>query len=100
MKVTVILIVSRKLGMVHEDWEKGLEDHLKYSIGEIDQNSERSPGDKRTLIFAQTPVKNYEPETQIKKSLKTGQNDKTKERRWKMKRQKEKVNTGENNHTI
>ena len=57
MKVTVILIVSRKLGTVHEDWEKGLEDHLKYSIGEIVQNSERSPGDKRTLIFAQTPVK-------------------------------------------
>ena len=39
------------------------------------------------------PVREIRLETQIKKSTKTGQNDKTKERRWNMKEQKGKGNT-------
>ena len=34
-------------------------DNPNYSIIEIGQNTEKSPGDLRTLAVTQTPVKNY-----------------------------------------
>ena len=34
-------------------------DHLDYTIIEIDQNTDKSPGDLRRLAVAQTPVKNH-----------------------------------------
>ena len=35
-------------------------DHLKYSIVEINQNTEKSPGDLRRLAVTQTPVENHQ----------------------------------------
>ena len=34
-------------------------DHLNYCIIEIDQNTEKSPGDSRRLAVTQTPVKDH-----------------------------------------
>ena len=35
-------------------------DHPNYSIVEIGQNTEKSPGDLRRLAVTQTPVKNHQ----------------------------------------
>ncbi len=35
-------------------------DHPNYSIIEIDQNTEKSPGDLRRLALTQTPVENHQ----------------------------------------
>ena len=35
-------------------------EHLNYSIIEIDQNTEGSPGDLRRLVVSQTPVENHQ----------------------------------------
>ena len=34
-------------------------DHPNYSIGEISQNTETSPGDLRRLVVTQTPLKDH-----------------------------------------
>ena len=34
--------------------------HLNYSIAEIGQNTEKSPGDPRRLAVTQTPVKDHQ----------------------------------------
>ena len=66
MKVTVILIVIGTLGTVTEGLVQGLEDleirgdHPNYSIVEISQNTEKSPGDLRRLAVTQTPVENHQ----------------------------------------
>ena len=35
-------------------------DHPNYSSAEIDQNTEKSPGDLRRLAVTQTPVENHQ----------------------------------------
>ena len=58
MKVTVIPNVSGALGMV----PSGLVtsgDHADYSITEIGQNTDKSPGDLRRLSITQIPVENH-----------------------------------------
>ena len=63
MTVTVILIVIGALGTVTKTLVQGLGnngmggDCLKYSIIEIDQNTEKCPGGLRRLAVTQTPVK-------------------------------------------
>ena len=69
MKVTVIPIVIGVLGPVTKGLVLGLEssenkrtsgDHPDYSIPEIGQNTEKSPGgDLRRFVVTQTPVKNH-----------------------------------------
>ena len=39
---------------------KMIGDHPNYSIVEIGQNAEKSPGDLRRLVVIQTPVKNHQ----------------------------------------
>ena len=65
MKVTVIPVVIGSLGTVNKG-TGGLEnkrtsgDQPKYSIVEIHQNTEKSPGDWKKLAVFQTPEKNYQ----------------------------------------
>ena len=69
MKVTVTPIVIGALEMVPkglvsgsgrvENWRMS-RDHPKYSIVQIGQNTEKSPGDLRRLAVTQTPIKNYQ----------------------------------------
>ena len=61
IKVTVILIVIGALGTVTKGLQRGLED-LKFggeieTIVNIDQNTEKSPGEPRGLYATQTPVR-------------------------------------------
>ena len=73
----VIPIVIGALGTVNKGigtgmrglgnkWTSG--DHPNYSIIEIDQNTEKSPGDFRRLV-TQTPVKNHHLNAGVKNSL-------------------------------
>ena len=66
MKMTVILVVIGALGIVSKGLGTGFgglgnkrarEDHSNYSIVEMGQNTEKSPGDLRRLAITQTPVK-------------------------------------------
>ena len=68
MKVKVIPIVIGALGTVTKRLVQGLEDlvirgysgdHPNYSIVEIGQNTEKSPGYLRRLAVTQTPVRNH-----------------------------------------
>ena len=63
MKVTVIAIVIGALGTVTKRLVLGNKklsgDHPNYSIVEIDQNTEKSPGDLRKLAATQTLVRSY-----------------------------------------
>ena len=63
MKVTVLPIVVGALGTVTKGLVKSIRglrnkrssgDHPNYSIVEIDQNTEKSPGDSRRLIVTKT----------------------------------------------
>ena len=63
MKVTIIPILIGTLGSTGTKrlWNKGTYgDHLNYSIVEIDQKTEKSPGDLRSLAVTQTPVENHQ----------------------------------------
>ena len=57
MKVTVIIIIIGPLVTVTKDCyrENGrtIGDHLNYSIVEIGQNSEKTPGDLKSFAFTQ-----------------------------------------------
>ena len=62
MKVTVIPIVIGALGTVARRSgsvgnRRKNRDHPNYSIVEIGQNTEKSPGNLRRLTVTQTPVK-------------------------------------------
>ena len=66
MKVTVIHIVIGSLGTINKGSVKGTGrvgnqrtsgDHPDYSIITIGQNTEKSPGNRRRLTVAKTPVK-------------------------------------------
>ena len=46
---------TRRLGN-----KRAMEDHPNYSIIEIDQNTEKSPGDLTRLVVTQIPVKNHQ----------------------------------------
>ena len=68
MKVTIIPIVIRAFGTVTKGLLKGLGglevggmsgDHPNYNIVEKGQNTEKSPGDLRTLV-TKTPVKDHQ----------------------------------------
>ena len=61
MKVMMILIVIRALGTGTGGfgYKTMSGDHPNYCTVEIDQNTERNPGDLRRLVFTQTPVRNY-----------------------------------------
>ena len=67
MKVTFIPIIIGVLGTVTKGLKgtEGLEnnetrgDHPNYCIAEIGQNTEKSPGDLRSLVI-QTPVKDHQ----------------------------------------
>ena len=53
------------LGMILKGLVKELEDleigdHPNYSIIEVSQNTEKSPGDLRRLAITQTPVKDHQ----------------------------------------
>ena len=43
-------------------------DHPNYSIIEISQNTEKSPGDLRRLVVTQTPAKDQQPKADVKNS--------------------------------
>ena len=67
MKVSIIPIVIGALGTVTKELVHGrLEnkstsrDHPNYSIIEIGQNTEKSPGDLKRLVVTQTPVENHQ----------------------------------------
>ena len=69
MKVTIIPVVTDALGTVTKGLVQGPEDleirvtsgdHPNYSIVEIGQNTEKSPGDLRRLTVTQTPVRNHQ----------------------------------------
>ena len=69
MKVTVIPIVIGALGKVTKELVKkngGLGtkktsgNNPNYSIAEIGQNTEKSPGNLRKLAVTQTPVKDHQ----------------------------------------
>ena len=67
MKVTVIPIVIGALGTITKGTKAGglgnkrtSGDHSNYSIVEIRQNTEKSPGDLRRLAVTQTPVENHQ----------------------------------------
>ena len=77
MKVTIIPIVIGALGTITKGWILGMKvlekenskgDHPNYSIIEIDQNTEKSPGDWRRLAVTQTPVTNYQLTLMLKLS--------------------------------
>ena len=63
MEPTLILIVIGTLGTVNRELVQGLrnkktsENHPNDSIIKIGQNTEKSPGDLRTLPVIQTPMK-------------------------------------------
>ena len=62
MRVTMAPIVVSALGMVFEGLERGLEQldnrfHPDYSIVEIGQNTDKSPGDLKWLAVTQASVK-------------------------------------------
>ena len=67
MKVTIIPIVIGALDTVTQGLVPGLEDlvkrmsedHPNYSIIEIGQNTEKSPGELKRLAVTQTPVRNH-----------------------------------------
>ena len=64
LKMTIIPIVIGVLGTVTKGLAQGQEDlEIKdcpnYSIVEIGQNTENSPGDLRRLTVTQTPVENH-----------------------------------------
>ena len=65
IKVTVIPIIIKALGTVTKGLIQGLKDveikdHPNYSIVEICQNNEESPGDlRRFVVVTQTPVKSH-----------------------------------------
>ena len=68
MKVTMIPIVIVALGTANNELGHGLEDLeirgrvetiQSYSIAEIGQNTEKSPGDLRRLAVTKTLVKNH-----------------------------------------
>ena len=66
MKVTVIPIVIGALGTVTKGLVQGFGsgrmsgENPNYSIVEIDQNTEKSPGDLRRLAVIQTPEKTHQ----------------------------------------
>ena len=63
MKVTVTPIVIDALGTVTKDWYREWRtsgDYPYYYIIEIDQNTEKSPGDLRRLVVTQTLVKDHQ----------------------------------------
>ena len=68
MKVTVIPIVIGALEMIPRlnkrmrgvgNWMTS-RDHLNYSMVEVSQNTEKSPGDLRRLTITQTQVKDHQ----------------------------------------
>ena len=66
MRLTVVSILIGELGTVPMGLEKGVgifktsQDHPNYSIVEVGQKTEKSPGDLRRLVVTQTPVKNHQ----------------------------------------
>ena len=68
MKITIIPIVIGALGTVTKRSVRGVEgleitrrvETSNYSIVEINQNTEKSPGDLRKLAGTQTPVENHQ----------------------------------------
>ena len=60
MKVTVIPIVIGALGRVSKGLiKRSSKEGTNYSIFEIGQNTEKSPGDLRRLSVIQPPLKNH-----------------------------------------
>ena len=69
IKVIVVPVIIGTLGTVTKGLLQGLEDleitgrvgdHLNYSIIEINQNTEKSPGELRRCAVTQTPVKDHQ----------------------------------------
>ena len=69
MKVAIVLIVIGALGTVTKDLvqmtgglgnKRTSGDHPTYCIIEIGQNTKKSPGDLRRLVFTQTTARNYQ----------------------------------------
>ena len=65
MKVPVITIIIDALGTVHKSLIRCLEEleiggRADYSIIEIDQNTDKSPGDLKKLAVTQTPIKDHQ----------------------------------------
>ena len=69
MKLTIIPIVIGAFEKSHQMIIKGTRelgcwrtsgDHPNYYIFENDQNSEKNPGDLRSLAVSQTPVKDHQ----------------------------------------
>ena len=63
MKTMMTPIIIGALDMVTKEIVQGLEGHgnySNYSIVEISQNTEKSPGDLRRLTVTQTSVKDYQ----------------------------------------
>ena len=77
MKVTVIPIIIRALCTVTKGLVQGLGnngtggDSPKYSIIEIGQNIEKSPGDLRRLAVPEIPVKKTSANADLKNSQKS-----------------------------
>ena len=76
MKVTVIPIVIGALGTFTKGTESGglgnkrmIGDHTNYSIVEVGQNTEKSPGGLRRFAVTQTPVRSYQL-TLVRETLK------------------------------
>ena len=65
MKVAIIPIVIGVLGTVTKGTgglgnKRKSGDHPKYCISDIDQNTQKSPGDLKRLAVTYTPVKDYQ----------------------------------------
>ena len=65
MKETMMPIVNGPLGTIPKDLvrrleELEIEDHISYRIEEIDQKTEKSPGDLRRLAITQILVKDHQ----------------------------------------
>ena len=64
--MTIIPVVIEALGTFTKELIEGLGkkrrngDHPNYSIVEISQNTEKSPGDLRRLAVTQTPMKDHQ----------------------------------------
>ena len=68
MNITVIPIVIGTLGIILQGLVRGpgrvgnqtSQDHPNYSIVEVGQNTEKSPGDLKKLAITQPPVKDHQ----------------------------------------